>query len=65
MKLLERRVNDLVEESCLASARGEFQLVCLSLCLSVSLFMSVCFTVCIFLSQLCNAAEIPGVVNPR
>jgi hypothetical protein len=28
IKLLERKVNSLVEESCLASSRGEFQLVC-------------------------------------
>ena len=26
-KLLERKVNSLVEESCMASSRGEFQLV--------------------------------------
>jgi len=37
VKLQERRVNNLVEESCLASARGEFQLVCMSVCLSVCL----------------------------
>jgi len=35
VKLQERRVNDLVEESILASSRGEFQLV--GFCLHVSL----------------------------
>jgi len=41
VKLQERRVNNLVEESCLASSRGEFQLVRLSVCLSLCMCLSL------------------------
>ena len=29
IKQLEKKVNELIEESCFASARGELQLVCI------------------------------------
>ena len=62
MKLQERRVNDLVDESCLASARGEFQLVCLSVCLSVSPCFSV--RVCIIITMGHSTSLLVGIVRP-
>ena len=54
VKLQERRVNSLVEESCLASSRGEFKLVCLPVCLFLCL--SVCLFVCLILAVCLSAS---------
>ena len=59
VKVQERRVNHLVEESCLANARGEFQVVCIlcpaviSLSVSLSVSVSVLSCLTVFVSQTC------------
>ena len=71
VKVQERRVNHLVEESCLANARGEFQVVCI-LCpavisLSVSLSVSVPVCLCLYchvLLSLClRLVSSPATAN--